>query len=533
MAGKTKSMTQIKQLLLLRKQGKGFKTIAKTLSISKNTVKEYVRKTETLLNESKGLTIDKLIKMEEPELAAIFHAGNPAYKDESRYEHLKSKLDYYVKELNRTGVTKQLLWTEYRQGAPSGYSLSQFSHHLLQHQIASNPTLVLTHKPAEKLYIDFAGKKLSYVDIETGEQIYCSVFVACLPYSDYGFAMAVKDQSAKEFIYALGKCLEYLGGVPLALVPDNLKSAVIKSSRYEPDINSLLEDFANHYNTTIIPTRTYKPRDKALVENHVKLVYNRVYARIRNLQFFNLHDLNKAITECIRLHNQTRMQQKPWCREEHFLAEEKKLLSPLPAQGFEIKYYKELKVAKNNCIYLSDDKHYYSVPYIYIGSKVKVVYTRNLVNIYANGKQVASHVRNYKPGTYSLIHNHLCSHHRQYLELSPDKYIQRAAAKSAVLQQLVTLLFKYNKVPEKVYRTCDGLFALQKRYSKELFEKACQIAIEHQNYSYRFVKNILENKMTEAIEIDFDKPLPKHTNIRGQSYFRKLTQNMKSFLFTF
>lgn len=164
---------------------------------------------------------------------------------------------------------------------------------------------------------------------------------------------------------------------------------------------------------------------------------------------------------------------------------------------------------------------------------MKVVYTRNLVNIFANGKQVASHVRNYKPGTYSLIHNHLCSHHRKYLEISPDKYIQRAAAKSAVLQQLVTLLFKYNKVPEKVYKTCDGLFALQKRYSKELFEKACQIAIEHQNYSYRFVKTILENKMTEAGEIDFDKPLPKHTNIRGQSYFRKLSQNMKSFLFTF
>src|SRR5690606_35522249 len=113
-------------------------------------------------------------------------------------------------------------------------------------------------------------------------------------------------------------CLQHLGGVPQALVPDNLKAAVIKANRYEPNINRALEDFANHYGTTVVPARAKKPQDKALVENQVKLIYNRVYARLRHMQFFDLYSLNQAITERIKVHNQTRMQQKPWCREEKF-----------------------------------------------------------------------------------------------------------------------------------------------------------------------------------------------------------------------
>ncbi len=134
--------------------------------------------------------------------------------------------------------------------------------------------------------MDFAGKTMSYTDPETGEVIHCQVFVACLPYSDYAFAMAVPSQTLSDFIYALGCCLQDLGGVPAALVPDNLKSAVTKANRYEPDINRAMEDFANHYGCVVIPARSAHPKDKALVENQVRLIYNRVYARLRKQQFF-------------------------------------------------------------------------------------------------------------------------------------------------------------------------------------------------------------------------------------------------------
>ena len=199
-------MSQIKQLLKLHQEGESKKSIARILRISRNTVKGYLTKLSAL-----SVDIEELLALDDPELEKQFHGGNPAYKD-NRYEHLKSRLDYYVGELSKVGVTRNLLWEEYKVDYPNGYGRSQFFHHLSQHKKASKPTAILTHKPGEKLYVDFAGKKLSYVDEKTGEVIECSVFVACLPYSDYGFAMAVRNQSAEEFIYALQQCLQFLGG---------------------------------------------------------------------------------------------------------------------------------------------------------------------------------------------------------------------------------------------------------------------------------------------------------------------------------
>lgn len=516
-------MSQIKQLLLLHQQGKGKKTIARILGMSKTTVKVYLDKLQGLTASNKGvkaLTIADLVKLESPVLEAKFHPGNPAYKQE-RYEHLKANLDFYLSELKRTGVNKSLLWEEYRRQYPDGYSHSQFCYHLQQHQVASKPSMVLEHKPAEKLFIDFAGKKLSYVDKQTGGLIGCQVFVACLPYSDYSFAMAVHSQSTVDFLYALTCCLQALGGVPQALVPDNLKAAVVKSNRYEPAINKALEDFANHYGTTVVPARAKRPQDKALVENQVKLIYSRVHARLRHMQFFDLRSLNLAIAERVKAHNQTRMQQKPWCREEKFLAEEKKLLSPLPAERFEMKTYKELQVAKNNHIYLSENKHYYSVPYKLIGTKVKVIYTREMVYIFSKGKQVAVHIRSYQAGGYTSYNDHLCSQHQHYRDRSPQYYLRTAEDKSELLHKLISLIFTQNRYPEQLYKTCDGLLSLQRKTGPGLFDKACQIAIDHQNYTYAFIKNILENKMTEQEPVLPGKPLPKHGNLRGKEHYQQ------------
>jgi len=519
MAGKPKRMSQIKQLIQLHQQGKGIKFIARSLGISKNTVKAYLGKVS-----SSKLDAQALLELEDPILDGEFHAGNPAYKDD-RYEHFISKLDYFAKELQRRGVTKTLLWEEYRQSYPGGYGHSQFSYHLNQQLIARRPSMVLKHYAGEKLFIDFAGDKLSYIDAQTGEIINCQVFVACLPYSDYSFAMAVKSQCVEEFIYALGCCLRELGGVPGALVPDNLKSAIVKANIYEPDVNHALEDFANHYKTTVVPARARKPKDKALVENQVKLIYTRVYAKLRNQQFFDLVSLNKAIREKIRDHNQTRMQQKPYCREERFLADERHLLGPLPEQSFEMKYYRELKVAKNNHIYLTQDKHYYSVPYRFTGSKIKLIYTRSMVHIFAKGEQIAIHIRDYKMGGYTTDKEHLCSHHKHYLDRSPEYYILKSKEKSQELYHLVQLLFQQKRHPEQLYRTCDGLLSLQRKTDPDTFKKACLIAIENQNYSYRFLLNILNNKMTEDQEKKQEQPLPNHQNIRGRDYYAQTTIN--------
>ncbi len=431
MAGKTRPMSQIKQLLRLHQQGKAKKEIARILGISKNTVKSYLHK-----YESSGYNIDDLLELDDPVLESKFHLGNPSYK-EHRYEFLKKQMDYYVQELKRNGVTRLILWEEYKESNPNGYSFSQFCYHLHQHQKASKPTAVLHHEPSDKLFIDFAGKQLSYVDIQTGEIIKCQVFVACLPYSDYAFAMAVKTQGVEDFIYAISCCLSYLGGVPRAIVPDNLKSAVIKSDRYEPELNVALDDLANHYGTTIVP------------------------ARVRS-------------------------------REEKFLADEKHLLQPLPKTVYEMKFYKEYTVAPNNHICLFKDRHYYSVPYIHVGRKAMVIYTRSTVSIYVNNELVAVHARSYTAGQYTSVKEHLCSNHQHWLSRSPDYYMEKAKRTSDELYNLFVQLFQQGKYPEQLYRTCDGLLRLQRDTEPEDFAQACKIAIELNRYSYTLVRNLIK-----------------------------------------
>ena len=515
MPGKTKPMSQIKQLIRLHDQGKSIKFIARSLSMSKNTVKAYVKKLTT-----HHLSIGDLLGLEDPELHRCLHAGNPAYKD-ARFAAFKDRLPYFTRELNRVGVTRHLLWQEYHQRVPDGYGYSQFCFHLSQHIKAAKPSMVLTHIPAEKLYVDFAGSLLSYIDAATGEVVTCQVFVACLPYSDYGFAMAVPSQKVPDFIYALVCCLAALGGVPKVLVPDNLKAAVIKANRYQPDINRALEDLANHYGTTVLPTRPAKPKDKALVENQVKLVYTRVYAKLREQQFFDLASLNKAIAAKMDEHNHTRMQQKPWSRTERFLAQEKSALAPLPDEDFELKYYATSKVAKNGHIYLGQDKHYYSVPYQHIGTHVKVIYTRSAVRIFGKGQRIAMHPRDVAPGRYTTTKKHLCSTHQHYLDRSPAYYLGKARTRCPRLYRLLQLMFDQDeRYPEQLYKSCEGLLALHRKSDPDTFARACDIAVEHGHYSYRFIHNLLTNKMTSTAYPISTKPLPKHDNVRGKDYYK-------------
>jgi transposase len=519
MAGKTKQMSQVKQILLLLKQGRGNKEIARMLEISKNTVKSYRNKVE-----KSPVGIDTLLEMDDPVLEVRFHAGNPAYLDD-RFIHLKTNLDTYLKELDnpKSHVTKHILWQEYREKHPDGYGYTQFCYHISQHKRARRPSMVLNHEPADMLYVDFAGDKLSYIDRETGEVIECQVFVACLPFSDYSFVMAVHHQSIEDFLHALACCLKAIEGVPRLLVPDNLKAAIFKPDRYEPSISQALDDFANHYGFAVCPARVRRPQDKALVENQVKLIYPRIYARLRHRQFFCIEELNEAIKEYNRLHTQTRQQRKPYTREEKFLAEEKPLLEPLPSAEYEIKYYKYLTVEKNNHILLTTDNHYYSVPYAHMGSKVKVIYTRSMVHIYANGKQVAVHVRDYRAGKYSTVGDHLCSAHQHYLNRSPEYYIRMAEKKSLVLSQLIGKLFESSQHPELQYRSCDGLLALQRKTDADIFDRTCQKALDHRIYSYSFVKNTIKNKATDEESTDNEKSLPAHENIRGKEYYERQT----------
>lgn len=521
MAGTTKGMNMIKQLLRLHLHGDSNRSIATALGINKETVNRYVQ-----LAKSDSMHIEDLLRLDDPVLEHRMSGGSPAYPDD-RFEVFKILLPYLQEQMKQPHVTLKLLWEEYREKHPDGYSLTQFRFHYRQNVKAQKPSTVLRDRylPGEKLFIDFAGDTMEYVDVETGEIIKVQMFVACLPMSDYGFALGIPSQKSEDFIHAIISCFKAIGGVPKIIVPDNLKSAVIKTDPYEPVLNDLLKDMANHYECAVLPARPGKPKDKSLVEDHVKLVYQRVYAALRNEVFYSLDELNCAVALKMQAHNRKRMQQHPYSREEHFLAVEKPELSSLPATDFEIKSYAKLKVGLNGCIYLGRDKHYYSVPCVHIGQEVKVVYTRTLVKIYYEADCVATHTRDYAQGRYTLIDKHLASHSQAYRERSPDYYIQRASNVMLELGEVIKYMFATATVPpETFYRSCDGLLHLQKTTDPILFRKACEIALTYRNYRYGFIEQLVRSKCRGLEEFNFHEDNtttpPEHENIRGKEEFK-------------
>lgn len=368
MATQPISMNIIKQVLIRLSQKESIRSIASALHISKNTVNRY-----KLIAEADSLSTRELIALEDTVLNHRFNGGSPAYCDE-RMEVLKELLPALEKELKKPHVTSQLLWEEYRRDHPDGYSLSQFRYHISQHMKAVTPSTLLRdlYQPGQKMLIDFAGDRLSYIDTDTGEEVFVETYVAIMPYSGMTFVMCVRSQGIEQFLMATVRALEFFGGVPKILVPDNLKSAVKKADSYEPDLTTGMNDLANHYLCVAQPARVHKPKDKALVEDAVNKAYRHIYAPLRNRIFHSLEELNEAVAELVDRYNQKRLTGCDYSRRECFLASEKPMLAPLPQAPFEFKRRATLKVAPNSFITFGANRNSYSVPYRLIGQQVDV-----------------------------------------------------------------------------------------------------------------------------------------------------------------
>jgi len=334
------------------------------------------------------------------------------------------------------------------------------------------------------------------------------------------YAEAVYSQESCNFIRANENAFLSFGGVTECIVPDNLKSGVIRPSKYEPDINFQYLSFAAHYNTIILPARSGKSKDKALVESMVRIVYQRVFAPLRNRIFYSLYELNAAIFELTDKHNNTPFQRLGISRNELFDQIEKTALRPLPAQRYEFKKYAHLKVAFNYHIYLSEDIHYYSVPYRFISKKVKVIYTEGSVEIFYNNLRIAYHKRNREKGAYSTIDSHMPSNHAYYASWSPERITGWAAKVGPDVEKMIAEILKAKKHPEQAFKVCLGVINLEKKYGPSRVNQACKRALSYELYSYKSVKNILEKGLDSIKEESYQEmTLPIHANIRGADYY--------------
>ena len=513
MAARPIEMSKVKHVIRMYESGVPKKEIARRLGISRNTVKDYIRKVE-----SHALSPPELLDKDTPELEGMFSSS---YNKDGQYLQLERLFPYFEKELRRTGVTRQVLWHEYKCSHPDGYSYSRFSYHFANWLKTSNASMHMEHEPGDKIYIDFAGKKLSYIERQTGEVVPVEVMVTCLGYSQLIYAEGLADQKRESFVAGSENALHYYGGSAKALVPDNLRSAVTEASKYEPKINEMYRELANHYGMVVYPARSRKPKDKALVEKSVSIVYNQIYAHLRNRVFYSLEELNQAIWDLLEEVNNKCFQGKSFSRRDLFEQEERHLLSPLCHDRFEIRDSVRVTVMKNSYVLLGCDKHYYSVPFRHIGKRVRLVYGYRTVSIYSNGERIAFHRRDRKPYKYTTNPDHLPSTHRFVADWSPEKFLSWGASIDKDIEMYIQGVFDRNTYPEIAYRSCIGILSLAKQEGEQRLIDACRRGLHYQSYGYSIIKNILKKGLDkEPIENETQQKLPLHDNIRGAHYYK-------------
>lgn len=515
MAGKTIIMSKLQHIVRLRSNGVPIQTIAEASGLSRNTVKKYLR-----LIEVKKLAYEDLIKMDDAVLDALLN--DPERQDHARYQSLASLFSYIEKELARTGVNRWVLWGEYRLLHPDGYSYSQFCDYYRQWKKTLAGNFHQTHQPGEKMFIDYTGKKLSVVDPQSGEVTEVEVYVAVLGYSQMTYVEAVESQKKEDFISATQNALHFFGGVPRVLIPDNLKSAVHKPDKYEAEINTAFMDFANHYGTTVLPARSRKPQDKAIVEKTVSIVYSRIFAPLRDRIFYSISALNQAIAELLVIHNQQSFQQRSESRSELFELQEKKALMPLAEERYEIRIFKEVTVMKNGYIQIYEDKHSYTVPYRFIGQKVKLIYSASHVYVYYKRERIAYH-RRVKSYGYTTTPEHLSSTNKFVSEWNPDKFISWAGSIAPVVREYIIQILDKASYPEQAYRSCVGILSYEKKVGAARLIKAVERASNYGAFNYTMIKRILEkglDKIAFGEEPGSQTSLPLHENIRGSQDYQ-------------
>ena len=429
-------------------------------------------------------------------------------------------------ELRRAGVTLGLLWTEYQQAVADGgtglkpYQYSQFCELYAEFRKTMSPSMRQTHRAGEKAFVDFSGKKPRIVDPVTGEATEVELFVMVLGASNYTYVEAVRTQQLHDFIGATVRGLEYFGAVPEILVPDQLKSAVTRSHRYEPELNATYAEMGRHYGTAIVPARPRKPKDKPKVEGGVLIAQRWILACLRNRRFFSLEELNAAIGELLEKLNTRPFQKLEGCRRSAFEMLDRPVMKPLPARRYEVGAWK-LEVGVNLDYHFEYDHRHYSVPSTLISAKVDVRATATVLEVWRGGARVTSHERSYGPkGTAVTKPEHRPRAHREWGDWPPERLVGWARTKGPKTAEVAAALLERGPHPESGRRACLGLLRMGRRYGDERLEAACERALAIGSPTYKTVESILKNGLDKVSREEKEEAKSViHENIRGGSYF--------------
>lgn len=510
------NMHNLLQVLRLKfEQRFSFRMVARSLGIGTATVHDIVGRFNNL-----GLTWPlpedyPPEKLEE----ALFPARN--------YQGGKMMPDWATvdNELTRKGVTKQLLWLEYQSVAGvDAISYSRFCLYYKKWKKSQRLSMRQEHRAGEKLFLDFCGPTVGIVNPGTGEERRVAIFIAVMGVSNYTYIEACEGQDLESWLTANHNCLQFLGGVPELLIPDNLKSGVHKADRYEPEINKSYQSLAEHYKTVVFPARPRRPRDKAKVETGVLIVERWVLARIRNEIFHTRSALNVRLKElCRELNHRPMKGYGGQTREERFRQLDAPALKTLPEYPWEYSEYRRAKVGPD--YHVEYRQHWYSVPCSLAGEYVDLKVNRQLIQIWSMGSCVAQHPVSSQPWKHTTNPAHMPEKHRQYGKWTPERQQSWASSVGPSAHALVIKLQQSKPHPEQASRSVMGILSLQKKYGSARLEKACQAALQYGRLNRSFIDNLLKNKREELLlsgggghQKQEELPL-EHENLRGASYY--------------
>ena len=515
MSQKPLTMEQLKQVLQLKKDGVPIREIARRTGVSRNAIKRYLSRLEPDFDEAQEPLTNK-------QLADKAYNNDTLLSAAGRLADLLIHFGYAEKELHRTGVNRQLLWVEYIEQYPDGYTYSRYCFHLRKFLKHTDVSMHLEYEPGDIMMVDFAGKKLRYTHPDTGEVISVEVFIAILPFSGLIFCKAVPTQRTADFITCINDMLKFYGAVAKTILCDNLKTAVSRACKYEPVFTEMCNQLSEHYQTTFSATRPYSPRDKAMVERAVNIVYSHIYAPLRNHIFFSLEELQLAMQALLVKLNDKPYKNTVYSRQYFYDQFERALLKGISQESFTQKMVSMATVQRNYHIQLSENHLYYSVPYTFVGKKVKVLYDNRTVEVYHNHERIALHVRKSTAKSYTTQPEHMPANHLHMHKVkgwTKEDLLLQAEKIGCCTLQVATHILDNSIYKEQNYKACYGMLMLEKKYGNRL-ESACKRVSNNVRINYTMIKNILKNGLDKQVVLFDNTPIPSHANIRGAGHYQ-------------
>ncbi|MBJ2355821.1 MAG: IS21 family transposase [Sphaerochaeta sp.] len=485
-------MTNFKEILRLYCGGFSQRSIATSLSCSRDAVALCIKRAK-----ERGLQLPVSEDVTNEDLRKLLHCSQEGVRDPS---YLLPDFAHVVKELKKTHVTSGLVWTEYLVECKSlglkPYSISQFNALVREYSKNNNISLRQDHHPGEVLELDWSGSAILLSDRLTDETIPCHLFVAAFPFSGYFYAEAFENEKMLAWVTGVVHALSFFAGVPLILRPDNLKTAVLKPDKYEPELNTAMIELAQHYKTVVVPARVKAPRDKNVVEGAVGYASRQIIAALRNQKFLSLDEMNQSIWDYMDKLNAADFKKKDGSRLGLFTEQEQPELLPLPSKPFQL--FDRITATVAQDYHIEFDHRFYSLPSNLVKSEVSVKATPHTVFIYHKDSLVAEHPRLKFKGQKSTLPEHIPERHRDYLLWSSDHFLSQARRIGPATEQMISNVLASREYEVQSYRSCVGILRIANKYTAECLEAACKEGLESGIHSYKAV-NAIAKTLKDAI----------------------------------